>query len=69
MLVPLEDPDIAEVLERSFRKRGIQIMTGSKVETVEVSDHQVRVMWHRPKVCRSCRRPALAAAGRRTRKR
>ena len=44
MLVPLEDPDIAEVLEHSFRKRGMQIMTGTKVEKVEVSDHQVRVI-------------------------
>ena len=43
-LVPLEDPEIAEVLEHSFRKRGMQIMTGTKVEKVEVSDHQVRVI-------------------------
>jgi dihydrolipoamide dehydrogenase len=42
-LVPLEDPDIAQVLEQSFRKRGMQIMTGTKVEKVEVSNHRVRV--------------------------
>ena len=43
-LVPLEDPEIAEVLEQSFRKRGMQIMTGTKVEKVEVSDAEVRVV-------------------------
>jgi dihydrolipoamide dehydrogenase len=43
-LVPLEDPEIAEVLEHSFRKRGMQIMTGTKVEKIEVSDHEVRVL-------------------------
>jgi dihydrolipoamide dehydrogenase len=43
-LVPLEDPEIAEVLEHAFRKRSIQILTGTKVEQVEVSDQDVRVV-------------------------
>jgi dihydrolipoyl dehydrogenase len=43
-LVPLEDPDIAEVLEHSFHKRGMQILTGTKVEKIEVSEHEVRVL-------------------------
>jgi dihydrolipoamide dehydrogenase len=43
-LVPLEDPEIAEVLEHSFRRRGMQIMTGTKVEKIEISDHEVRVL-------------------------
>jgi dihydrolipoamide dehydrogenase len=43
-LVPLEDPEIATVLEQSFGKRGMQIMTGTKVEKVEVADHEVRVV-------------------------
>jgi dihydrolipoamide dehydrogenase len=43
-LVPLEDPEIAEVLEQAFRKRGMQILTGTKVEKVEVSDQLVRVI-------------------------
>jgi dihydrolipoamide dehydrogenase len=43
-LVPLEDPEVAEVLEQTFRKRGMQILTGTKVEKVEVSDQDVRVV-------------------------
>jgi dihydrolipoamide dehydrogenase len=43
-LVPLEDPEIAEVLEHSFRKRGMQILTGTRVDKVEVSDQNVRVV-------------------------
>jgi len=43
-LVPLEDPEIAAALEDSFRQRGIGVMTGSKVEKVEVSDREVRVV-------------------------
>jgi dihydrolipoamide dehydrogenase len=44
MLLPLEDPDIAAVLERSFRQRGIGLMTGVKVEQIEVSEPQVHVL-------------------------
>jgi dihydrolipoamide dehydrogenase len=43
-LVPLEDPEIAAVLEDSFRKRGMQIVTGSRVEKVEVSEPEARVL-------------------------
>jgi dihydrolipoamide dehydrogenase len=42
-LVPLEDPDIAEVLEQVFRKRGMRILTGTTVQKIEVSDQDVRV--------------------------
>ncbi len=62
MLVPLEDPDIAEVLEHSFRRRGMQIMTGTKVETVEVSDHQVRVVVASPQGMRELSAAALLLA-------
>ncbi|HSF30201.1 MAG TPA: dihydrolipoyl dehydrogenase [Candidatus Tectomicrobia bacterium] len=47
-LVPLEDPEIAEVLEHAFRKRGMQIMTAARVEKVEVSDRDVRVVTASP---------------------
>ncbi len=43
-LVPLEDPDISEVLEQSFRKRGMQLLTGTRVDKVEVSEQVVRVV-------------------------
>ncbi len=34
-LVPLEDPEIGKALERSFRKRGIQIRTGTRVKELD----------------------------------
>jgi dihydrolipoamide dehydrogenase len=43
-LVPLEDPEIAEVLAHAFRKRGMQILTGTKVERVEVTPQDVQVL-------------------------
>jgi dihydrolipoamide dehydrogenase len=62
MLVPLEDPDIAEVVELSFRKRGMQIMTGTKVEKVEVSEHQVRVLVASPQGMQELSAAALLLA-------
>jgi dihydrolipoamide dehydrogenase len=43
-LVPLEDPDIAEVLAQAFRKRGMHILTDTKVEKVEVTSSAVQVL-------------------------
>ena len=34
-LVPLEDPEIGKVLERSFRKRGIRSLVGTRVKHLE----------------------------------
>ena len=42
-LMPLEDEEISKELERSFRKRGIKSLTGTKLERVEKSDGGVRV--------------------------
>jgi dihydrolipoamide dehydrogenase len=42
-LVPLEDPEIAAALAYVFRRRGMQILTDTKVEQVEVQPHGVRV--------------------------
>lgn len=42
-LVPLEDPEVAAALAHAFRQRGIQILTGTKVEKVEVHAQGVRV--------------------------
>jgi dihydrolipoyl dehydrogenase len=61
-LVPFEDPDIAEVLEQSFRKRGMQIMTDTKVEKVEVSEHQVRVIVTSPQGTQELSSAALLLA-------
>jgi dihydrolipoamide dehydrogenase len=61
-LVPLEDPDIAEVLAGSFRKRGMQIMTGTKVERVEVSDDQVRALVASPQGVQELSAAALLLA-------
>jgi dihydrolipoamide dehydrogenase len=34
-IVPVEDKDVSKQLERSFKKQGIKIMTGSSVESVD----------------------------------
>ncbi len=34
-LVPLEDPEIGEALARSFKKRGIEVRTGTKVKELD----------------------------------
>jgi dihydrolipoamide dehydrogenase len=62
MLVPLEDLEIAEVLEHSFRQRGMQIMTGTKVEKVESSDHEVRVIVASPQGMQELSAAALLLA-------
>ncbi len=40
-ILPAEDPDIAKVVERAFKKDGIEISTGSPVENVEVKGEKV----------------------------
>ncbi len=42
-IVPLEDPEVAQVLGRSFTRRGIQVRTGTKVERAEVAADGVRL--------------------------
>jgi dihydrolipoamide dehydrogenase len=61
-LVPLEDPEIAEVLEHAFRKRGMQILTGTKVEKVEVSDQHVHVVVASPRGTQDLSAAALLLA-------
>ncbi|HXF30462.1 MAG TPA: dihydrolipoyl dehydrogenase [Solirubrobacterales bacterium] len=41
-ILPAEDKDIARVVERVFKKQGIEISTGSPVEAVEVGTDSVR---------------------------
>lgn len=42
-IMPLEDEDVSKELEKSFRKRGIKTLTGTKLEKVEKTDAGVRV--------------------------
>ncbi len=41
-ILPAEDKDIAKIVERSFKKGGIEISTGSPVENVEVGESSVK---------------------------
>jgi dihydrolipoamide dehydrogenase len=42
-IVPLEDEEVSAELEKSFKKRGIKILAGHKVEAVEAAEGGVRV--------------------------
>ncbi|TRZ76426.1 MAG: dihydrolipoyl dehydrogenase, partial [Bacteroidetes bacterium] len=42
-LVPLEDEEISKTLERSFKKAGMKIMTGSTVESVDTTGDTCKV--------------------------
>jgi dihydrolipoamide dehydrogenase len=41
-ILPAEDRDIAKIVERSFKKQGIEISTGAPVENVEVGESSVK---------------------------
>jgi dihydrolipoamide dehydrogenase len=41
-ILPAEDKDIAKIVERSFKKDGIEISTGAPVENVEVGSDSVK---------------------------
>jgi dihydrolipoamide dehydrogenase len=42
-LIPLEDKDMADTLARAFSKRGIKLLTSTKVDHVEVQDDVAKV--------------------------
>ncbi len=42
-ILPIEDKEVSAVLEKSFKKRKIEIHTGAKVESAEVKDGKVIV--------------------------
>ena len=42
-LVPLEEEEISAELERSFKKRGIKVLTGHRVEGIETAPEGVKV--------------------------
>ena len=43
-LVPLEDEEVSKELEKNFKKRGINFLTGHKVESVETTKSSVKVV-------------------------
>lgn len=43
-VLPLEDPESAALLEKSFKKQGIDIYTGTRVEDFEVTDSGVQLI-------------------------
>jgi dihydrolipoamide dehydrogenase len=44
-VVPVEDEEVSKELTRLFKKRGIDINTGAKVEKIERTEAGVRVAW------------------------
>jgi dihydrolipoamide dehydrogenase len=44
-LLPAEDKDIAKIVERAFRKQNIEIVLGTKVESVEAGKNSVKVKY------------------------
>jgi len=41
-ILPLEDKDVVRVVDRTFKKQGIEVSTGTPVENVEVGDSSVK---------------------------
>jgi dihydrolipoamide dehydrogenase len=48
-VVPLEDEEVSKQLERSFKKMGMKVMTGSTVESVDTSGEGCKVTIRTPK--------------------
>jgi len=48
-VVPVEDEEISKQLERSFKKAGIKVMTGSTVESVKIAGDICKVQIKTPK--------------------
>jgi len=47
-ILPVEDRELTKLLASSLKKRGIEILTDSRVERAEVNDHGVRVRVQAP---------------------
>jgi dihydrolipoamide dehydrogenase len=48
-IVPLEDEEVSKQLERSFKKAGMEVITSSKVESVDISGKLCQVTIKTPK--------------------
>jgi dihydrolipoamide dehydrogenase len=44
-LLPAEDKDIAKIVERAFRKQNVEVVLGTKVESVEAGKDSVKVKY------------------------
>jgi dihydrolipoyl dehydrogenase len=44
-ILPLEDKDVARIVDRHFKKQGIDVSTGTKVESVEAGAKSVKVTY------------------------
>ncbi|MGH2952546.1 MAG: dihydrolipoyl dehydrogenase [Solirubrobacterales bacterium] len=44
-ILPLEDKDVAKIVDRHFKKQGIEVSTGTKVESVEPAAKSVKVKY------------------------
>ena len=42
-VLPVEDPEVSAVVEKAFRRRGIEVLTGTQLEGAEVGAEGVRV--------------------------
>jgi dihydrolipoamide dehydrogenase len=42
-MVPLEDPDVSAELAKAYKKLGVKVLTGTKVETIDDSGDKVKV--------------------------
>ena len=42
-ILPLEDPEVSALLEKEFKKLGVKIMTGTRVEAIDDDGEQVAV--------------------------
>ncbi len=47
-VVPVEDEDVSKELARLFKKRGIDVNAGCKVEKIEKTENGVKVTWTTP---------------------
>jgi len=43
-ILPFEDEEISSALEKTFKKKGIEIMTGTKAVSMEINDNKVSVV-------------------------
>lgn len=48
-IVPLEDEDVSKQLERSFKKAGMEVLTGSTVTSADTSGNKCKVVIKTPK--------------------
>jgi dihydrolipoamide dehydrogenase len=57
-MVPLEEPEVSAELAKAYKKLGVTVLAGTKVETIDDSGDKVKVTVSRPRAAtRRCSRP------------